>query len=153
MLMLFEVNRQLLWVLPTVLLLSPAVACSTVTVNKCQAALRTLQGFPYFQPTCLCREPHVDPECNTFHEFFFDHPCTTVDISSACWELRFSVQNFFASFSLNKILNTSLEVKKKHSLDIAIWESLNYDVFCVKEENNKSVVNILKSTLKISKLS
>ncbi|KAA0188217.1 hypothetical protein HAZT_HAZT012127 [Hyalella azteca] len=54
------------------------VACSTVTVNKCLAALRTLQGFPYFQPTCLCREPHIDRECNTFHEFIFDHPCSFV---------------------------------------------------------------------------
>ncbi|XP_018017197.1 uncharacterized protein LOC108673827 [Hyalella azteca] len=56
----------------------PRVACSTVTVNKCLAALRTLQGFPYFQPTCLCREPHIDRECNTFHEFIFDHPCSFV---------------------------------------------------------------------------
>ncbi|XP_076064672.1 uncharacterized protein LOC143038872 isoform X4 [Oratosquilla oratoria] len=54
------------------------VACSTVTVNKCVAALRTLQVFPDFQPTCLCREPHLDRECNTFREFIFDHPCNFV---------------------------------------------------------------------------
>ncbi|XP_049807107.1 uncharacterized protein LOC126249498 [Schistocerca nitens] len=54
------------------------VACSTVTVTKCQAALRTLQAFPFFKPTCLCREPHVDPECNSFRDFLFDHPCIFV---------------------------------------------------------------------------
>ncbi|XP_060519093.1 uncharacterized protein LOC132697510 isoform X2 [Cylas formicarius] len=54
------------------------VACSTVTVTKCQAALRTLQAFPFFKPTCLCREPHMDPECNSFRDFLFDHPCMFV---------------------------------------------------------------------------
>ncbi|XP_063220107.1 uncharacterized protein LOC134529683 isoform X2 [Bacillus rossius redtenbacheri] len=54
------------------------VACSTVTVTKCQAALRTLQAFPFFKPTCLCREPHVEPECNSFRDFLFDHPCIFV---------------------------------------------------------------------------
>ncbi|XP_045481451.1 uncharacterized protein LOC123685686 isoform X5 [Harmonia axyridis] len=54
------------------------VACSTVTVTKCQAALRTLQAFPFFKPTCLCRPPQVDPECNTFRDFLFDHPCVFV---------------------------------------------------------------------------
>ncbi|XP_053994939.1 uncharacterized protein LOC128890863 isoform X3 [Hylaeus anthracinus] len=54
------------------------VACSTVTVTKCQAALRTLQAFPFFRPTCLCREPHVDPDCNSFQNFLFDHPCIYV---------------------------------------------------------------------------
>ncbi|KAJ8976046.1 hypothetical protein NQ317_014098, partial [Molorchus minor] len=57
---------------------SVPVACSTVTVTKCQAALRTLQAFPFFKPTCLCREPHVDPECNSFRDFLFDHPCVFV---------------------------------------------------------------------------
>nr|XP_045582939.1 uncharacterized protein LOC123745882 isoform X2 [Procambarus clarkii] len=56
-----------------------SVACSTVTVNKCLAALRTIQAFPYFQPTCLCREPHLDRECNIFREFIFDHPCIFVE--------------------------------------------------------------------------
>ncbi|XP_037912486.1 uncharacterized protein LOC119652430 isoform X2 [Hermetia illucens] len=51
------------------------VACSTVTVTKCQAALRTLQAFPFFRPTCLCKEPGVDPDCNNFRDFLFDHPC------------------------------------------------------------------------------
>lgn len=54
------------------------VACSTVTVTKCQAALKTLQAFEFFKPTCLCREPHVDPECNSFRDFLFDHPCIYV---------------------------------------------------------------------------
>ena len=31
------------------------VTCSTPTVTKCQAALRTLQSFPFFKPTCLCK--------------------------------------------------------------------------------------------------
>jgi hypothetical protein len=55
------------------------VACSTVTVKKCQAALRTLQAFTFFRPTCLCREPHVDPDCNSFQNFLFDHPCDYVE--------------------------------------------------------------------------
>ncbi|CAK9831063.1 hypothetical protein ANTRET_LOCUS8126 [Anthophora retusa] len=54
------------------------VACSTVTVTKCQAALHTLQAFPFFRPTCLCREPHIDPDCNSFQNFLFDHPCIYV---------------------------------------------------------------------------
>ncbi|ODN01101.1 GDNF family receptor alpha-like, partial [Orchesella cincta] len=54
------------------------VACSTVTITKCQAALRTLQAFPYFFPTCLCREPSSDPACNTFRDYLFDHPCSIV---------------------------------------------------------------------------
>lgn len=52
-----------------------SVACSTVTVTKCQAALRTLQAFPFFRPTCLCKEPGADPDCNYFRDFLFDHPC------------------------------------------------------------------------------
>ncbi|XP_029033944.1 uncharacterized protein LOC114871774 isoform X2 [Osmia bicornis bicornis] len=54
------------------------VACSTVTVTKCQAALHTLQAFTFFRPTCLCRERHVDQECNSFQTFLFDHPCIDV---------------------------------------------------------------------------
>ena len=54
------------------------VACSTVTVTKCQAALKTLQAFPFFRPTCLCKEPHFDPECSNFRDFLFDHPCIYV---------------------------------------------------------------------------
>ncbi|XP_034944685.1 uncharacterized protein Gfrl [Chelonus insularis] len=54
------------------------VACSTVTVTKCQVALKTLQAFSFFRPTCLCKEPHVDPECNSFQNFLFDHPCIYV---------------------------------------------------------------------------
>ena len=50
-----------------------------MTVTKCQAALRTLQGFPYFSPTCLCQEPHRDPECNQIREYLFDHPCGIVN--------------------------------------------------------------------------
>ncbi|XP_073999587.1 uncharacterized protein [Rhodnius prolixus] len=55
-----------------------SLSCSTVTVTKCQAALRTLQAFPFFAPTCLCREPQVDHECNSFRNFLFDHPCIFV---------------------------------------------------------------------------
>ena len=32
-----------------------SVTCSTPTVTKCQAALRTLQSFPFFKPICLCK--------------------------------------------------------------------------------------------------
>ena len=52
-----------------------AVTCSTPTVTKCQAALRTLQSFPFFTPTCLCKEPRLDPDCNQFKDFLVDHPC------------------------------------------------------------------------------
>ncbi|KAI5699621.1 hypothetical protein M8J76_013870 [Diaphorina citri] len=55
------------------------VSCSTVTVTKCQAALRTLQAFPFFKPTCLCRDSQVELECNTFRYFLFDHPCIFVE--------------------------------------------------------------------------
>uniref|UniRef100_A0A0K2TY70 GDNF/GAS1 domain-containing protein n=1 Tax=Lepeophtheirus salmonis TaxID=72036 RepID=A0A0K2TY70_LEPSM len=54
------------------------VACSTVTVTKCQAAIRTLQGFPFFSPTCLCEDPHLDQKCNLFRRFLFYHPCGVV---------------------------------------------------------------------------
>ncbi|CAG7726201.1 unnamed protein product [Allacma fusca] len=56
---------------------SEKVACSTVTITKCQAALRTLQAFPYFSPVCLCPTPTSDPACSTFRDYLFDHPCTT----------------------------------------------------------------------------
>ena len=52
-----------------------SAACSTITVSKCQAALRTLRGFDYFSPTCLCKEPRVEPKCNQLRDFIFDHPC------------------------------------------------------------------------------
>ncbi|XP_037792290.1 uncharacterized protein LOC119587683 [Penaeus monodon] len=55
------------------------VACSTVTVSRCQAALRTLALFPWFQPTCLCREPSLDAQCNIFRDLVFDHPCVFVN--------------------------------------------------------------------------
>ncbi|KAF0295448.1 hypothetical protein FJT64_007006 [Amphibalanus amphitrite] len=62
----------------TVCLFLPSVACSTVTVTKCTAALRTLVAFQFFQPTCLCKEPRIDPECNKYRNLVFDHPCYTV---------------------------------------------------------------------------
>ena len=70
-----------------------SVTCSTPTVTKCQAALRTLQSFPFFKPICLCKvgslslpllvtvttsllqEPRLDPDCNQFKDFLIDHPC------------------------------------------------------------------------------
>ncbi|XP_069995693.1 uncharacterized protein [Penaeus vannamei] len=55
------------------------IACSTVTVSRCQAALRTLALFPWFQPTCLCREPSLDAQCNIFRDLVFDHPCVFVN--------------------------------------------------------------------------
>jgi len=73
-----SVCSQILEILPKVCGLE-LVSCSTVTVTKCQAALRTLQGFPYFSPTCLCQEPHRDPECNQIREYLFDHPCGIVN--------------------------------------------------------------------------
>ncbi|XP_047350708.1 uncharacterized protein LOC124949534 isoform X1 [Vespa velutina] len=54
------------------------VACSTVTVTKCRSALHSLQAFSFFRPTCLCKERHVDPDCNSFQNFLFDHPCIDV---------------------------------------------------------------------------
>jgi len=66
--------NQILQVIPRVCGLE-LVTCSTPTVTKCQAALRTLQSFPFFKPTCLCKEPRLDPDCNQFKEFLVDHPC------------------------------------------------------------------------------
>nr|XP_053633998.1 uncharacterized protein LOC128689664 [Cherax quadricarinatus] len=57
------------------------VACSTVTVSRCQVALRTLVLFPWFLPTCLCREPRLDPLCNAFRDLLFDHPCNRKDVA------------------------------------------------------------------------
>lgn len=66
--------NQILQVIPRVCGLE-LVSCSTPTVTKCQAALRTLQSFPFFNPTCLCKEPRLDPDCNQFKDFLIDHPC------------------------------------------------------------------------------
>jgi len=66
--------NQILQVIPRVCGLE-LVTCSTPTVTKCQAALRTLQSFPFFNPTCLCKEPRLDPDCNQFKDFLIDHPC------------------------------------------------------------------------------
>ena len=57
-----------------------SATCSTNTVTKCQAALRTLKGFDFFSPTCLCKEPRVEPKCNQLQNFIFDHPC---DVASS----------------------------------------------------------------------
>ena len=57
-----------------------SAACSTITVSKCQAALRTLRGFDYFSPTCLCKEPRVEPKCNQLRDFIFDHPCEIANV-------------------------------------------------------------------------
>jgi hypothetical protein len=65
---------QILQVIPRVCGLE-LVTCSTPTVTKCQAALRTLQSFPFFNPTCLCKEPRLDRDCNQFKDFLVDHPC------------------------------------------------------------------------------
>lgn len=65
-------------------IISYTVACSTVTVTKCLAALKTLQAFPFFRPTCLCKEPGLDPECNNFLDFLFDHPCGLVRKKGMC---------------------------------------------------------------------
>nr|XP_045586622.1 uncharacterized protein LOC123748483 [Procambarus clarkii] len=56
------------------------VVCSTVTISRCQAALRTLVFFPWFVPTCLCREPRLDPQCNAFRDLLFDHPCNRKEV-------------------------------------------------------------------------
>ena len=65
-------------------------SCSTVTVTKCQAALRTLRGFSYFSPTCLCKEPRVEPKCNQLRDFIFDHPCEVVNSAGKNYIYRFS---------------------------------------------------------------
>lgn len=70
--------NQILEVIPKTCGLELA-ACSTVTVTKCQAALRTLRGFDFFSPTCLCKEPRIEPKCNQLRDFIFDHPCEVVN--------------------------------------------------------------------------
>jgi hypothetical protein len=69
--------------------LKHSVACSTTTVTKCQAGLRTLQAFPVFHPTCLCREPSVDPDCNAFRDSLFDHPCMVATQKGRLYNLFF----------------------------------------------------------------
>ena len=73
-------------------------SCSTVTVDKCKAGLKTLQAFPYFRPTCLCREPHLDPKCNEYRNFFFDHPCMYVQKQGESWRflLLFVLKMFYS---------------------------------------------------------
>ncbi len=55
------------------------VTCSTDVSVKCKATLQTLVRFPYFTPTCLCKEPKIAPECNQFRDLVFDHPCLKAD--------------------------------------------------------------------------
>ena len=44
------------------------MSCSTPTEIKCKAALRTVQTFPFFSPTSLCKETHL----NHFNDFLLD---------------------------------------------------------------------------------
>lgn len=68
------------------------MTCSTVTVRKCQAALRTLHGYTFFNsPKCECGSEWdrlagrsgtpglVDPECDQFRALLYDHPCLYVE--------------------------------------------------------------------------
>lgn len=95
------------------------VACSTVTVTKCQAALRTLQAFPFFKPTCLCRPPQVDPECNTFRDFLFDHPCVFV-LKKGKW--RFD-KIWARSVNLFNFIRFRMEPEPKRMNELFRWDS------------------------------
>ena len=83
------------------------VACSTTTVTKCQAGLRTLQTFPVFHPTCLCREPSVDPDCNAFRDSLFDHPCMVATqkgkLSSYYWHYSLNYLKISAKIKWNTL--------------------------------------------------
>lgn len=57
---------------------SVSVSCSTITVSKCQIALKTLRAFPFFSPECLCNSMQAEPECNQFRDLVFRHPCEKV---------------------------------------------------------------------------
>lgn len=89
------------WKIKTIFLtkknVSISVTCSTPTVKKCQAALRTLPGFPFFLPTCLCQ----DQLCNDFRELIFDHPFNKVKSrGETCkTDLTMIVLNFVISMS------------------------------------------------------
>lgn len=104
-----------------------SVACSTVTVTKCQAALRTLQAFPFFRPTCLCKEPGIDPDCNYFRDFLFDHPCGFVLKKGKSFSFRFPLLTIYMQYACKTI--------KKN--DFYIYCTLE-----VKEKLNNSAVNL-----------
>lgn len=114
-----------------------AVACSTVTVTKCQAALRTLQAFPFFKPTCLCKEPNIDPECNSFRDFLFDHPCVFVLKKGKGLRSSFLCPLLSGRPFLLNIFPGKLHQKRYRRLDNPIMQNIRFsgrinhnDFFC-----------------------
>ena len=41
-------------------------------MTKCQAALRTLQSFPFFNPTCLCKVINDDDDDDDDDDYYDD---------------------------------------------------------------------------------
>lgn len=68
--------RQILVMAPHVCGAEEGV-CSTLTIAKCQAVLRTLQAYPYFTPLCTC-DPLSYSDCNTFYDYLFHNPCSLI---------------------------------------------------------------------------
>jgi len=140
---------QILQIIPRVCGLE-LVTCSTPTVTKCQAALRTLQAFPFFNPTCLCKEPRLDPDCNQFKDFLVDHPCLNakykendpypVDALPTCHHAqdvcnndptcRNKVETFTASCPVKRDTCIMTDVPKCHNSWQRLRQSPIFGCFC-----------------------
>merc|ERR1719430_2196826 len=149
--------RQILQVIPRVCGLE-LVTCSTPTVTKCQAALRTLQSFPFFNPTCLCKEPRLDPDCNQFKDFLVDHPCLNakykendpypVDALPTCEHAqdvcdndqtcRSKVQSFTKSCPVQRNKCVMTDVPKCHNSWQQLRQSPIFGCFCPSNMPQKS---------------
>ena len=68
-----------------------SVTCSTPTVTKCQAALRTLQAFPFFKPTCLCKVSRTSPLCLLSFSHSRSQDLTLTAINSKTFSLTIRV--------------------------------------------------------------
>jgi len=148
--------NQILQVIPRVCGLE-LVACSTPTVTKCQAALRTLQSFPFFKPTCLCKEPRLDPDCNQFKDFLKDHPCLNakykepeifpVDALATCDHAqeicnnnptcRQRIRDFTTSCPVTKDQCVMTDVPSCHSSWQNLRQSPIFGCFCPSNMRNK----------------
>jgi len=148
--------NQILQVIPRVCGLE-LVACSTPTVTKCQAALRTLQSFPFFKPSCLCKEPRLDPDCNQFKDFLEDHPCLQskykepetfpVDALATCDHAqeicnnnptcRQRVRDFTTSCPVQKDQCVMTDVPSCHSSWQNLRQSPIFGCFCPSNMRNK----------------
>ncbi|KAF0765570.1 GDNF family receptor alpha-like [Aphis craccivora] len=117
------------------------VSCSTTTVIKCRAALKTLQAFPFFKPTCLCREPKIDYECNSFRNFLFDHPCNFTQRKGNKHNIiDFSYTIRYIFFILNAYTQSGFFFYRK-------WDNIIHRVFKFLEQILTIICKTIKCTL------